>query len=174
MKQINQLMLILITSTVFLFSSCSSDDDGSGAGSPSSGIVTAKIDGTNFSSLQITSAANKVNAGNTATLTVQGNDANGKAVVLVINGYTGEGSYDIGGPSSVAVVGSYVEVDINNPQNTQTWAAPYDSSVAGSITISEETANAVTGTFDYTAKNSQDNSVKNITEGAFNVSLTIN
>ncbi|MGF1554636.1 DUF6252 family protein [Paucihalobacter sp.] len=174
MKQIHQFMFIIIAISALSFTSCSSDDDGGGNGAPTSGIVTAKIDGANFSSLEITSVANKVNASSTSTLTVQGNDASGKTIALVINGYAGEGSYDIGGPNSVAVVGSYVEVNINNPQDTQTWQAPYDSAVVGSITITEEGTGSITGNFEYTAKNPQDDSVKTITEGAFNVSLTIN
>ncbi len=174
MKQIHQFMFTLIAVATLSFSACSSDDDSSGNGTPTSGIVTAKIDGANFSSLEITSVANLVNAGNTSTLTVQGNDASGKAIALVINGYTGEGTYEIGGANNVAVVGSYVEVNISNPQNTQTWQAPYDSAIVGSITISEEGADSITGSFEYTAKNPQDDSVKTITMGAFNVSLTIN
>lgn len=174
MKQIHQFMFILIAILALSFTSCSSDDDGGGNGAPTSGIVTANIDGDNFSSLEITSVANRVNAGSNSTLSVQGNDASGKAIALVINGYTGEGTYDIGGANNVAVVASYVEVNISNPQNTQTWSAPFDSSVAGTITISEEDADSITGSFEYSAKNPQDGSTKTVTEGAFNVSLIIN
>lgn len=172
MKTTNVIKLLFISILVIAFSSCSNDDDGGNGGSAAAGTVTAKIDGTNFTSLEIASVANLVSG--VGTLTIQGNDADGKAIVIVINGYEGPGSYDIGGNNLVAVVASYVEADINNPMNSQTWQAPFDDTVAGTVSISEETDDNVKGTFSYTAKNSNDNSTKEITDGSFNLTKQTN
>src|SRR5690606_435295 len=105
------LILLLMSFSLVTLSSCSSDDDGGGGGQAAEGTVTAKIDGTTFTSMEIASTANYVAAGN--VMTIQGSDADGKAIVLIINGYEGEGTYEIGGDNSIFVSGSYTEVDIN-------------------------------------------------------------
>ena len=69
-----------------------------------------------------------------------------------------------------ALVSLAVEANINNPMNSQTWSAPYqDSGVVGEVKISEKTDTKIKGTFNFKAKNSNDQSIKNITEGSFNL-----
>ena len=154
--------------SLITLSSCSSDDDGGGGGQAAEGTVTAKIDGTTFTSMEIASIANYVAAGN--VMTIQGSDADGKAIVLIINGYEGEGTYEIGGDNSIFVSGSYTEVDINTFTSVS-WAAPYaGGDVVGSISISEETDDNLKGTFEFTAANDELNTTRNITDGSFNVS----
>ena len=153
--------------------SCSSDDDGGGDGNAANGTVTAKIDGTNFQSNEILSAANKVTAGPTTTLTLQGTDNSGKGFNFVINGFDGEGNYEIGGSNLVFVVANYVEGNPTNPIDTQTWTAPYDdTTVRGTISFSTVTDDNVQGTFEFTSKNPNDGSVKTITDGSFNLDVT--
>lgn len=163
-------MILVMTLTAVTFTSCSSDDDG---GDPAdttaaAGTITAKVDGSNFTSLQITTFANKVTAGGQTTLTIQGNTQS-QAFNLLINGYDGVGTYEIS-DTNVFIVASYIEPDINNPANSQTWTAPFqDSGIIGEINISEDTESGVKGTFNFTAKNSNDGSTKVITDGSFNV-----
>jgi hypothetical protein len=156
---------------VFTGTSCSSDDDGDG-GNAAAGTVQAKVDGSNYTSNPQLSMATQTNVGGTTTVTVQGNDNSGKTIVLVMNGVTGTGTYQIGGGANVSISASYIEVNISNPSATQTWQAPFDSTVAGEVKINELSATKVVGTFNFTGKNvNGDNSTKAITEGSFNMNF---
>ena len=165
-------MLLFVAASVVMLMSCSNDDDGGGNGSAASGTVTAKVDGSTFTSMEMASTANLV--ASVGTLTIQGSDADGKGVVIVINGYEGPASYDIGGNNLIAVTASYIEANVSNPTNSQTWQAPFDSTVAGTVSISEESDDTVKGTFSFTAKNSNDDSTKSLTEGSFNLTKQTN
>lgn len=151
-------------------SSCSSDEGG-GGGVAAEGTITANVAGSTFTSMELATIANRVNAGGSTIVTIQGSDATGKAINLIINGATQTGTYDIGGENLIAVVGTYIETNIQNPQASKTYVAPYeDGGVAGSITISEMTDTKIVGTFNFTGKNQNDqNDSKAITNGAFNV-----
>ena len=169
MRNLKSMMLLVMTVSLITFTGCKSDDDGGDGGNAADGTITAKVDGTTVTSLDLTTVANLVSATN--TLTLQGNDADGRGFVFVLNGYDGEGTYDIGGGAIIAVTASYLEVDINDPMNTQTWSAPFDTTVAGQISISSQTSDNIQGTFNFTGQNANDMSMKSITEGSFNVSL---
>jgi Family of unknown function (DUF6252) len=169
MKTVRILSLTLFVS--LLVFSCKKDDDGGDDGNAASGTITAKVNGANFSSNTSFTVANKVTAGGITTVTIQGSDNQGKGVLLIINGFEGTGSYNIGGGANVFVTGSYIEANANNPQASQTWMAPFDASVAGEINISEDSSTKIKGTFNFNAKNSNDNSMRNITEGNFNVNF---
>ena len=110
------------------------------------------------------------------TLMLQGNTGgtSSKAFTFTIMGYDGAGTYDLGGGPNVFNTAAYIEteVDLANPSNpdVQTWQAPFDDTLAGEINISEETETHVIGTFSYQSKNvNGDQSMRNITEGSFNV-----
>ncbi|UAB81523.1 hypothetical protein INR76_01820 [Marixanthomonas sp. SCSIO 43207] len=167
MKTLKTLSLILFVS-LSLFA-CKSDDDGGDGGSAAEGLVTAKVNGNNFKSMRAASTAVKTQANGITTLRAQGSDSNGKGVVLTIVGYDGTGSYNVGGGANIFVNAVYVEADVNNPTNSQTWQAPFDDTVAGSVSVSEDTNDGVKGTFTFEAKNGNDDSMVNITEGSFNL-----
>lgn len=154
--------------SLITLSSCSSDDDGGGGGQAAEGTVTAKIDGSTFTSMEIASTANFVAAGN--VMSIQGSDADGRAIIILINGYEGEGTYEIGGDNSIFVSASYTEIDINT-LTSESWAAPYSGGeVVGSISISEETEDNLKGTFEFSARNDNTDTIIDITDGSFNVS----
>lgn len=171
-KQLNVLMLLLIFTALFTFS-CKSDDDGGGGGSAAEGTISAKVDGTTITTLNMVTFANNV-MGN---LNIQGNTGgtSSKAFSFLIMGFDGAGTYPLGGGANIANSASYSEivVDMSNPMNSQTttWQAPYDSNQAGEIKITEVTDTHVKGTFHFSAKDTSSGggSVKNITEGSFNV-----
>lgn len=170
--QLVKTCLIALT-VLFSLTSCSSDDDGGSSGNAAAGTISAKVDGANFQSNQMLSTANKVTAGSSTSLTLQGTDNSGKGFNFVINGFEGEGSYDIGGDNLVFVVANYVEANVSNPLNTQTWTAPFDdTTVRGSISFSTVTDDNVQGTFQFTSKNPNDDTLKNITEGSFDLEVT--
>lgn len=164
--------LLIALALVFTATSCSKDDDGGDGGNAAAGTVKAKVAGANYSSNPQLSMASRTTVGGTTTVTVQGNDNSGKAIVLVMNGITGTGSYDIGGGANISISASYIEVNISNPADTKTWQAPFDSTVAGEVSISEFSDTKIQGTFNFTGKNvNGDNSTKAITEGSFNMNF---
>lgn len=173
MKTFKLLSLFLFVSLAVL--SCKKDDDGNdGDNTAAEGTITAKIDGTTFTSLEIATTANEVNAGGGTTITIQGNDASGKAIIMIINGYDGTGTYEIS-DAGIFNTASYIETNVNDPQNTQSWNAPFaNSGIAGEINISSKTDTNIQGTFNFEGKNGNDMSMRNITEGSFNMTLMQN
>jgi hypothetical protein len=169
MKTLKKLSLIAFMALAI--ASCKKDDDGGGDGGAAQGTITAKVNGTNFTSNTALTVANQVNAGGNTTVTIQGSDNSGKGIVLIMNGFDGMGSYNIGGGANVFVTGSYVEANANNPQNSQTWMAPFDDNVAGEINISEVTDTKIVGTFNFTAKNTNNSTMREVTDGSFNVNF---
>lgn len=165
----------LVTSSLFL-TSCSSDDDGGGGGNAAAGTIRAKVNGTTVTTLEMVTFATQVGS----VMQIQGNTGgtSSKAFVMNIMTFDGVGTYDIGGGSTglgQANV-SYVEttVDLSNPAapNIKTWNAPFEGGEkVGEIKVSEVTDTNIKGTFFFTAKNVDDNTQKQITEGSFNINL---
>lgn len=173
MRTLKQFMLFVMTMSLVSLSSCSkSDDDGGSGGNASSGTLTAKVNGTSFESMEISSSATVTNGGQ--SLIIIASNSDGNAFAFTVLGFDGVGTYQIGGGVNILNSGSYTEtdVDLNNPQNstTEVWQAPYDDTVAGEIKISEVTDDKVKGTFSFTCKNvNGDQSVKTISNGSFNL-----
>lgn len=166
MKTIKKFGFVLVLAVTTILSSCSSSDGG-GGGSAAAGTLKAKIAGSNYSSMQAATFATS----QSGMLIVQGSDATGKAIQLMIAANT-VGTYEISDDANISAVASYTEANISNPSASQTWAAPYENSGAvGSITISEITATNVKGTFNFTGKNQTGTGTKAITDGSFNVNF---
>lgn len=172
MRTLKNVMLLLMTVSLVTLASCKSDDDGGGGGDAPSGTLTATIDGSNFQSIDISSSATVANNGQ--NLIIIASNSDGNAFSMSVFGYSGPGTYPIGGGANITNTGSYSEtdVDLSNPQNstTEIWQAPYDDTMVGEINISEETDSKVIGTFNFSCKNvGGDQSIKNITTGSFNL-----
>jgi len=110
MKTIKLLRLFVIGVLVIAAISCSkSDDDGDG-GSAASGTLTAKVDGTNYQSMEISSSATVANAGSVQNLVIIASNSDGNAFAMTIFGYTGEGTYEVTGANlAVTNTASYTE-----------------------------------------------------------------
>ena len=171
MRRINQFFYVLMTVAAISFTACSSDDDNNGGGNnAAAGTITAKINGADFDSLELTTIATSA-AGN---MIIQGNQADGKSIIMSIFGYNGPGTYEFSGVDPLILhIASYIEADANNPMNTQTWSAPYDSTLSGTVTITEETSDNLKGTFEFTGQNANDMTTVAVTEGSFDVALQI-
>lgn len=169
--------LSLLASTIFFTNtSCTSDDDGGGGGTAAAGTITAKVNGSTVTTLNMVTFANQVGS----MLSIQGNTGgtSSKAFVLNITSFDGVGTYDIGGGTGGLGLAnaSYTEISVNlsNPMasTTKVWQAPYTGGAkVGEIKISEATATGVKGTFQFSCKNSDDNSTKEVTQGSFNVNF---
>ena len=174
MKTFNKTILVLLAVVAISLTSCKKDDDGDGGGGDgaASGTISAKVEGSgDLTTTQQLTSGQVVTGGGVSTLVITGSNNNGRNISLTVNGYDGNGSYDVGGSNSVFVVATYTEVDASNPQNAESWVAPYDTSVAGEVNITESSATKIKGTFTFRGKSNQDGSFKNITEGTFDVNL---
>lgn len=178
MKRMNYIFKFFFLALAAVSLSCSSDDDGGGGGgSAAAGTVKAKAGNKNFTSMQMASwAAKNATGAGTYQIVVQGSDAEGTAIQLILNGVDGQpGTWDISDENNIAAIGTYTEVDIDlsNPMasTTTTWGAPYENSgKVGSITITEINDTTVKGTFNFTARIQEGgDGTKSITNGAFNV-----
>ena len=169
MKKLKQITRVVATITLVALASCSSNNDGGNPGVAAEGTIIAKIDGNQFTSLEITTFASVVSGGGQTTLVIQGNTSS-QAIHITVNGYDGIGTYQIS-DSNVFIIASYIEPNVNDPLNSQTWSAPFDNSgVIGEIKVSEETDAKIVGTFYFTCKNPNDGTTKKVSEGSFNVS----
>ncbi|MCB4809596.1 DUF6252 family protein [Tamlana sp. 62-3] len=173
MRQLKQFMALVMVSASLMFNSCSTSDDGGDGGNAPQGILVAKVDGTSYKSWEISSSATVANNGN--NLIIIATNSDGNAFSISIFGYEGAGkTYEFDGttlgPFNTV---SYTQTDVNlsNPtaSTTKIWSAPYEDAVAGTVSISEETDTHVKGTFSFTAKNTDDDSVITVTEGSFNL-----
>lgn len=171
MKTKNFFMIaaLLFSSAVLTFS-CKSDDDGGGGDGAGSGEITAKVDGTTVTSIELTTTASNAN-GNLMILGNDGGQNPNRAFNLTIVGFDGPGTYPVGGGANIFNVCSYTETDASNPSNpsAKVWSAPYDNTQVGEIKISEVTSTYVKGTFNFKGKDQEGGTIKNVTEGSFNV-----
>lgn len=173
MKNLKQIMLLVMVVSLTNLTSCSKDDDGGSGGGAASGTIKAKVNGSQFTSLEMTSFANLTSGGGQTTLVMQGNTSS-QAINMIINGYDGVGTYELS-DSNVFITASYIEPNVSDPLNSQTWSAPFqDSGVVGEIKIAEQSDTTIKGTFHFTCKNANDDSTKNITDGSFNLELMNN
>jgi hypothetical protein len=174
MKTIKQFGLALAIIFSLTISSCSSsDDNGGGGGNAANGTIKAKVGNSNFTSMPVASYATKQATGSVFTIILQGSDASGKAIQIIMNGVNDQpGTFQISNTSGITTVGTYTEVNISNPLNTQVWAAPYENSgIVGSVTVSEITDTTIKGTFNFTGKNQNGSDTKQITDGSFNLNF---
>lgn len=153
--------------------SCKKDDDGGddGGGGAASGTLSAKVAGSSYNSEPLLTSAVRSDGNGSSSLVITANTMNGKNISLSIGGgFDGVGTYTVGGGANVFNTASYTEVDVNNPMDAEIWIAPFDTSVAGEIKVSDISTTSVKGTFYFRGKNA-DGTFKEITEGAFNVNF---
>lgn len=162
-------LIYLVLGLSLVVFACSKDDDGGNGGSAAEGTVTAKIDGNSFTSMEMTTSAQDVNSGGVKVLRIQGSNTDGETIALMVSGFDGPGTYDIGGGSNIFSNASYVIPNISNPTNSKTYVAPFDDTVAGEVKISEKTDTKVKGTFHFTAEDQESDVQKEVTDGSFNV-----
>lgn len=167
MKKIKQLGKIAFLALAITFGSCSSDSDG-GSVNAGEGTITAKVDGTTVTSLDLATFAYQTSVG----LQITGTNSAAKNLAIQILGFEGVGKYDMGGDNTRAV-GTYTEVDLNDPQNLNNiWMAPYsENALDGVVDVTEVTDTHVKGTFSFKAQN-EAGTVKNVTNGSFNIKIT--
>src|SRR5574343_374668 len=118
MKTIKKIGLFFAIALVSLTTSCSSDDNGGGGSNATLGTIRARVAGANYTSMEMGTFATRQVIGGLTTIIVQGSDASGKAIQIVITGYDGFGSYEISEDAAISTVASYIESNISNPMNS--------------------------------------------------------
>lgn len=167
MKTIKNLGFAIVLAVTTMLTSCSSSDGGGGA---AAGTITAKAGSVSFKSM--TQASYAMQQG--GMLIIQGSDAQGRVIQLMLMGVSETGTYTISDTAGISVIANYSEMNLNT-MSAVTWAAPYeDSGAVGTITISEITDTGVKGTFNFTGKNQSGADTKSVTNGAFNVNFQTN
>ena len=171
MKTIKNTLYVAVLCLSVVFTGCKKSDDGGGGTVPGSGTMSAKVDGANFSG-DVVALATEITAGGVTTVRLQASDATGKAILILINAFSGVGTYEFSTASSIAHVATYTEANISNPTATKSWVAPYaGSGLVGQVAVSEKTATAIVGTFNFSGKEQNGTTMKAITEGSFNLNF---
>jgi Family of unknown function (DUF6252) len=154
----------------FALIACSDDDEQAAPGpGEATGVLTAKINGESFTANTVTRATEN-SFGGRVYINLQGVNASGKTINMVIIGFVEPGTYLISSENNVSHKASYIESNSNDSSASTTWAAPYtDSGIVGEITVSEKTATSIMGTFSFKGKEQMGSSFREITEGRFNL-----
>lgn len=160
-------MLLMVTVISTFALSCSSDDDNGGGGIASEGVIVAKVNNSDFSSLAEKSI---VHYGKTLnSLYFYGYDKDDRVIGFEITGFDGSvGTWEIS-ESSSDIIAFY---DERAGENVISWEAPYvGSGIAGELIITEFSSPGVLkGTFHFKGeKKDEAGNFKNVTNGSFNL-----
>ncbi len=168
MKTLKNVMLVLIMSLAIV--SCKKDDDGGDDPQGGDGTLTANVGGSSYTAtFGIT--AQIAGSGSAQALTISGGTADSENLQITIQGFDGEGTYDL----SFVNIGAYtILTDINNPMSAVIYSTIGDAqTVNGEVNVSSFDGNTAKGTFEFTAINLDDaTDVKEVTNGAFNITVT--
>jgi len=171
MKTIKNTLCLAVICLSLVFTGCNKNDDGGATTSAGPGTLSAKVDGASYSG-DVVALATEITAGGVTTIRLQSSDATGKAILILINAFNGVGTYEFSTATSIAHVATYTEANISNPTATKSWVAPYSGSgLVGQVAVSEKTATAIKGTFNFSGKEQNGTTMKVITEGAFNLNF---
>lgn len=159
MKSIYKLsILCLFVTLAFACSSNEENAEEQGGGTTASGVITAKVDGKIFKSMEIASTALVTNG----VLAVQGSDASGTYIRFNIMSYKGKGTYKSGTAINNANSMMYGTIS-----PVAAWTSTFNIG-SGTLTIEEETSSRIKGTFSFEGYNGKTDK-KIISEGKFDV-----
>lgn len=171
MKLIKKITYVMFLFAAVAFTACSSDDDaaannnengngnGNGDGNASE-FLTAKIDGADFEAAQDPAVIVAASIGN-GVLSIQGGQNDGQTIRATINGYDGPGTYTTGDGLNNTNQLMYVTLT-----PVATWMSTFNIG-SGTLEVTSDDGDVIEGTFSFEGFNAEDNTTKNITEGAF-------
>ena len=155
------MILIAFLATAVL-AGCSKDDDENEPenNNPTTGAMTLKAGGTDWSASLAVVATNEG-----GVLTVTGSDSNAHQCQLIISNPSGTGTYPLGGAITNQSNGRWtVGLGQNDTYMTMLGQG------SGTVEITELSSTSVKGTFSFTAKNGAGEEVS-ITNGSFNAAF---
>lgn len=141
------------------FTSCSKDDDGGPVGS--AGNLTLKADGQDWSASLTVQAVNS-----NGVISVTGSDSNAKQCNITLVNISSTGTYTLGGSMTAENSGRWTA----GLATTDTYST-FLGQGSGTCTITELTSGKVSGTFEFTAKNTSGVMVT-ISEGSFSANFS--
>lgn len=156
MKTLKKLSILLFAT--FLWIGCASDDNNPTGGNE---FLTAKVDGTDFSSFEDSIGASIGTGGTGDVLAVQGSNNSGDYIRINITSYTGVGIYTTGD-----VITNVNSLSYGSVTPLAAWTTTFDIG-NGTIEITEDSATHIKGTFSFTGFNANDSTNKTITQGEF-------
>lgn len=149
--------MIILAATIGLMS-CNKDDDNNNSGF--GGSLSLKHDGTSWSANVAVSAVNT-----NGVLSITGSDGNSNQCNITLYNTPGTGTFDLGVSMSNPNTGRWTQgLGINDTYSTMVGQG------TGTCTITELSASKVSGTFQFTGKNTAGTSVT-ITDGTFTADL---
>jgi len=157
---------VLLICLSLLFSCNKDDNDSSDAGDE---FVSAKIDGTSWTSSKDynTTAAQK--SGN--VLAVQGSDNDGNAINFNIANYSGVGNYKTGDNLTNGSQIMYVSISPVGSWSSNLATAALGTLIPGTIDITKDDGSVFEGTFSFEGYNASTKTIKKFTEGKFKAEI---
>lgn len=157
MKTIFKLSIVVAFLTFFV--ACNKDDSTEGTNNGST--LTAKVDGTDFTSLEASAGAVISNG----VLALHGGDAAGNYISITIHSYNGVGTYVSG--NGISNMNTMV---YGTATNTTGWTSTMNIG-SGTLDVTTDDGTIVEGTFSFTAPpgNSNSTGTKTITDGKFKI-----
>jgi len=124
-------------------------------------FLSAKINGLDFNTSIVVAISAPIGNNNFALSLVGGIDSNSETITIIVGNYDGTGTYTT--ESNSGIIFTY-----SNPSSgiTGIWASSSNGVGTGTITITEDNATSLKGTFSFTGIN-VDDTTKSITEGRF-------
>lgn len=172
MKLFQKGIFVMLVAFAVTITSCSKNDDNGPRVGDSQGTLTAKINGENYRSLPGEAEAFVFVVDSQKTLSIAGRDAQGRELGMSTNNFTGTGTYNLFDMDGDVGIGMYFEGD---GDDTQGWLLPVEGAELGKLIVTEYSSGGrIKGTFHFTVMNPNSNSVKNITDGAFDVRVDSN
>ncbi len=151
---------LLLMFVLFLTPSCG-DDDGGGS-SDLGGSMTCKVDGSDWTA-QLGAQAIRSTTVNADILTISGSTNDGSQITLVINDYSGPGTYQITSTLTESSFAQLVE-DVTSVCSTTLGQG------TGTITIDSE-GDTYEGTFSFNCANLASSGSTQITDGEFDAEV---
>ncbi len=154
-----RLPILLLAAVLAVFAACG-EEEPEIPGLPESGTLTAKIDGDDWDATVVVQASTA-----SGVLSVMGSNFTGQAINLTVQGYTGPGTYQLGGLGNTNQ-GLWVET-LSSEGGFSSFGAAANS---GEVVVSSDDGENVIGTFSFSGRNSEDN-YRNVTDGSFNAPI---
>lgn len=154
----------IVILSFFIFGACVGSDEPAGVET-----MSALIDGDLFSLSDDfdTAFGRKIPITRVNTvLTIQGTNNLGKGFIFKIAPYGGIGTYDLG-PASLT---DHLATWINDAEDTTHFTTGFEGT-SGQFIVTEDSGGRIGGTFNFTAKSSNNSPTKKINSGLFKINL---
>ncbi len=156
LKRVRLAAMPMLALSILLTASACEEDMPDIPGLPSSGTMTAKVDGADFDANVAVQAS-----GDSGVLGIMGSNTVGKAINITLSSYSGPDTYTFGGLANTS--SALWQETLTSEGGYSTFGGPAG---IGEVVITSDDGETVEGTFFFTGRNSEGNT-RSITEGSF-------